>query len=203
MRTRPRRTEDETRREQTHGGSRSVVRAVIVVQVEFTVAFPAIVYVEQWELRHVQAFDAGFAAKEYPGGTKSRSMLSIAPGNERRFGPRRRACFVRVHRRRAAHTRLISPVPTVSRPACRSRTSRCCWPTPPSCWESASSLLPPRRASAWSRQSRCGWIRDRPSRHRRDLRWLNSHAEHRRRPADPFVQTEQLEAGDSRACDER
>jgi putative ABC transport system permease protein len=39
--------------------------AVIVVQVAITVAFPAIVYVEQWELRHIQTFDAGFAAEEY------------------------------------------------------------------------------------------------------------------------------------------
>ena len=39
--------------------------AVIVVQVAITVAFPALVYVEQWELRHVQAFEAGFAAEQY------------------------------------------------------------------------------------------------------------------------------------------
>jgi putative ABC transport system permease protein len=39
--------------------------AVIVVQVAITVAFPAVVYVEQWQLRHIQTFDAGFAAEEY------------------------------------------------------------------------------------------------------------------------------------------
>ena len=39
--------------------------AVIVVQVAVTVAFPAIVYVEQWELRHIQTFEAGFAAEEF------------------------------------------------------------------------------------------------------------------------------------------
>ena len=39
--------------------------AVIVAQVAVTVAFPAIVYVEQWQLRHIQTFDAGFAAEEY------------------------------------------------------------------------------------------------------------------------------------------
>jgi predicted permease len=39
--------------------------AVIVVQVAITVAFPAIVYVEQWELRHIQTFEAGFADEEY------------------------------------------------------------------------------------------------------------------------------------------
>jgi predicted permease len=39
--------------------------AVIVVQVAITVAFPAVVYVEQWQLRRLQTFDAGFAAEEY------------------------------------------------------------------------------------------------------------------------------------------
>ncbi len=39
--------------------------AVIIVQVAVTVAFPAVVYVEQWQLRHIQTFDAGFAAEEY------------------------------------------------------------------------------------------------------------------------------------------
>ena len=38
---------------------------VIVVQVAVTVAFPAVVYVEQWQLRHTQTFPAGFAAEEY------------------------------------------------------------------------------------------------------------------------------------------
>jgi putative ABC transport system permease protein len=38
---------------------------VIVVQVAITMAFPAVVYVEQWQLRHVQNFPAGFAAEEY------------------------------------------------------------------------------------------------------------------------------------------
>ena len=39
--------------------------AVIIVQVAVTVAFPAIVYVLQWDLRHTQTFEAGFAAEEY------------------------------------------------------------------------------------------------------------------------------------------
>jgi predicted permease len=39
--------------------------AVIVVQVAVTVAFPAVVYVQQWGLRHAQTFEAGFAAEEY------------------------------------------------------------------------------------------------------------------------------------------
>jgi putative ABC transport system permease protein len=38
---------------------------VIVVQVAVTVAFPAIVYQEEWQLRHVATFDAGFPAQEY------------------------------------------------------------------------------------------------------------------------------------------
>ena len=39
--------------------------AVIIVQVAITVAFPALVYVEQWQMRHIQTFDAGFATQEY------------------------------------------------------------------------------------------------------------------------------------------
>jgi putative ABC transport system permease protein len=39
--------------------------AVIVAQVAVTVAFPAVAYVEQWQLRRIQTFDAGFAAEEY------------------------------------------------------------------------------------------------------------------------------------------
>ena len=38
---------------------------VIVVQVAVTVAFPAIVYQTQWQLRHVETFDAGFPTEEY------------------------------------------------------------------------------------------------------------------------------------------
>lgn len=39
--------------------------AVIVVQVAVTVAFPAVVYVEQRELARLRSYDAGFAAEEY------------------------------------------------------------------------------------------------------------------------------------------
>ena len=39
--------------------------AVIVAQVAVTVAFPAVVYIEQWEMRHIQTFDAGFAVEEF------------------------------------------------------------------------------------------------------------------------------------------
>jgi predicted permease len=38
---------------------------VIVVQVAVTVAFPAVVYMEQWQLRHIETFDAGFPTNEF------------------------------------------------------------------------------------------------------------------------------------------
>jgi putative ABC transport system permease protein len=38
---------------------------VIVAQVAVTVAFPAIVYMVLWQLRHTQTFDVGFADEEY------------------------------------------------------------------------------------------------------------------------------------------
>jgi putative ABC transport system permease protein len=37
----------------------------IVAQVAVTVAFPAIVYIEQWQMRRVQTFDVGFSAEQY------------------------------------------------------------------------------------------------------------------------------------------
>ena len=40
---------------------------VIVVQVAVTVAFPGVVYQEQWLLRHAETFDAGFPTEEYLG----------------------------------------------------------------------------------------------------------------------------------------
>jgi predicted permease len=39
--------------------------AVIVAQVAVTLAFPAIVYVVQWQARHIQTFDVGFADEEF------------------------------------------------------------------------------------------------------------------------------------------
>src|SRR4029450_905085 len=47
-----------------------------------------------------------------------------------------------------------------SRCTFRSGSSRSSWPTPSSCWASASSRASSRRAahSAWSRPSRSGWI---------------------------------------------
>jgi predicted permease len=40
---------------------------VIVTQIAFTVAFPAIAYVEQHELRRIRSFDVGFASEQYLG----------------------------------------------------------------------------------------------------------------------------------------
>ena len=39
--------------------------SMIVLQVAATVAFPAIMYVLLWQVRHIQSFEAGFAAEEY------------------------------------------------------------------------------------------------------------------------------------------
>lgn len=49
------------------GGLRfgGVWTAIIVAQVALTVAFPALVYWEQWQLRHVQDFNLGFATERY------------------------------------------------------------------------------------------------------------------------------------------
>ena len=49
------------------GGQRfgGIWTAVIVTQVALTVAFPAIVYVEQSELRRIRSVDVGFPAREY------------------------------------------------------------------------------------------------------------------------------------------
>ena len=52
---------------------------VIVVQVAVTMAFPAIVYQEQWQLRRIETFDAGFAAVEYLG---ARIELDRPPADE-------------------------------------------------------------------------------------------------------------------------
>ena len=78
--------------------------AVIVVQVAITVAFPAVVYVEQGQLRHIQTFDAGFAAEEYLAVPLAMETPVVA-GSERRFGPRRAARRVRVEHRGAAPAR--------------------------------------------------------------------------------------------------
>ena len=62
--------------------------AVIVVQVAVTVAFPAIVYVEQWQLRHVQTFRRRIRRRGVSGGA-DRDGCSDRPGSGRRCGPRR------------------------------------------------------------------------------------------------------------------
>ncbi|MDX2150301.1 MAG: ABC transporter permease [Bryobacteraceae bacterium] len=40
----------------------------IVAQVAVTVAFPAVLYFEQWQIRRVETFDVGFSAGQYLGG---------------------------------------------------------------------------------------------------------------------------------------
>jgi putative ABC transport system permease protein len=50
--------------------------AVIIVQVAVTVAFPGVVYQEQFLLRHAETFDAGFPTEEYLG---ARIQLDAPP----------------------------------------------------------------------------------------------------------------------------
>jgi predicted permease len=50
--------------------------AVIIVQVAVTVAFPGVVYQEQWTLRHTENFDTGFPTEEY---LAARVQLDGAP----------------------------------------------------------------------------------------------------------------------------
>ena len=54
----------------------------IVAQVAATVAFPAVVYIEQWQMRRVQTFDVGFAAEEYLGVRLDMDAPVAAAGNE-------------------------------------------------------------------------------------------------------------------------
>jgi putative ABC transport system permease protein len=67
--------------------------AVIVVQVAITVAFPAVVYVEQGQLRHIQTFDAGFAAEEYLAVQLAMDTPVVAGANGDSDRPARRAAF--------------------------------------------------------------------------------------------------------------
>ena len=55
---------------------------VIVVQVAITVAFPAVVYVEQGQLRHIRTFEAGFAAEEYVAVQLSMETPAVAGAND-------------------------------------------------------------------------------------------------------------------------
>ena len=81
-----------------HGrGWRTAVRrrldGVIVVQVAVTVAFPAVVYVEQGQLRHIQTFDAGFAAEEYLAVQLAMETPVVAGANGDSDSPGQRAAF--------------------------------------------------------------------------------------------------------------
>jgi hypothetical protein len=66
---------------------------VIVVQVAITVAFPAVVYVEQGQLRHIQAFDAGFAAEQYLAVQVAMETAVIAGPNDDSDRATQRAAF--------------------------------------------------------------------------------------------------------------
>jgi predicted permease len=67
--------------------------AVIVVQVAITVAFPAVVYVEQGQLRHVQTFDAGFDAGEFLAVQVAMEAPAVAGANGDADGAAPRAAF--------------------------------------------------------------------------------------------------------------
>jgi putative ABC transport system permease protein len=77
------------------GGPRfgGIWTAVIVAQVAVTVAFPAVAYVEQQELRRIQSFDVGFAAEEHlavrlemDAATPPGASGEAAPAERARFG---------------------------------------------------------------------------------------------------------------------
>jgi putative ABC transport system permease protein len=99
--------------------------AVIVAQVAVTVAFPAVVYVEQWQLRRIQTFDAGFPVQEYLAARLDLDA-AIAPGaNADSARAARRAAFaatIEELRRRVAHqpgvvgVTFVDELPRTSRP---------------------------------------------------------------------------------------
>jgi putative ABC transport system permease protein len=64
---------------------------VIVVQVAVTVAFPGVVYQEQWLLRHAETFDAGFPTEEYLGARIQLDAPSPPAENLENAGPMREA----------------------------------------------------------------------------------------------------------------
>ncbi len=66
---------------------------VIVLQVAITVAFPAVVYVEQGQLRHIRTFDAGFAAEEYLAVQLGMDTPAVAGANGDADRPAQRAAF--------------------------------------------------------------------------------------------------------------
>ncbi len=107
--------------------------AVIVVQVAVTVAFPAVVYVEQWELRHIQTFEAGFAAEEYLA-VRVEMDAPVVPGanadSNRREHPASFASSVEELRRRVAAepgvagVTFVDRLPRTARPQYHHRASR-------------------------------------------------------------------------------
>jgi predicted permease len=81
----------------TAGGGRlqfgGVWTAVIVAQVAVTVAFPAIVYVEQRELVRTQSFDAGFPAEGYLAVRLEMDAATVAGGGAETARAAQRASF--------------------------------------------------------------------------------------------------------------
>jgi putative ABC transport system permease protein len=67
--------------------------AVIVAQVAVTVAFPAVAYTVQWEMRHIQTFDAGFATEEYLAVRIERDAPVVPDANAESAGVARRAAL--------------------------------------------------------------------------------------------------------------
>ena len=66
---------------------------VIVVQVAITVAFPAVVYFEQGLVRHIQTFEAGFAAEEYLAVQLATDAPAVAGANADPDRPAQRAAL--------------------------------------------------------------------------------------------------------------
>ncbi len=120
---------------------------VIVVQVAITVAFPAIVYVEQGQLRHIQTFEAGFATEEYVAVKLAMETPVVAGTND---ADRARA---------ARHIRVESP--GAAPPRRRRARSRGCdfrrlAPARPGPPVGVDRACRPRHRRAWLR-SRPGW----------------------------------------------
>jgi predicted permease len=88
--------------------------AIIVVQVAVTVAFPAVVYVEQWEARHIQTFDAGFPAEEYLG-VRIDMDAPVVPGATPDAARAARASTIEELRRRVAAAPGVAGVTFVDR----------------------------------------------------------------------------------------
>jgi predicted permease len=77
--------------------------AVVITQVAATVAFPAVVYVQQRELRRIRSFDVGFPAEQYLGARLEMDLADVTvadTGAERAAGRRRFGAALETLRRR-------------------------------------------------------------------------------------------------------